>query len=142
MKSILVADDDFEQRELYADLFRSDFEVITANDGQDAWEKIQKHKPSLVFTGIQMPRMTGFELIEKIQSDPMTAFLPIIVFSHLGREEDRHKAQSLGVNFMVKGYDGPIKILNLVKSLLTPREVYKMQNLKPDDDDRTGFTSI
>ena len=142
MKTILVADDDFEQRDLYADLFRSEFEVITANDGADAWEKIQKHKPSLVFTGIQMPRMTGFELITKIQSAPATSFLPIIIFSHLGREEDKNKAQALGVNFMVKGYDTPVKILNLVKSLLTPREVYKIESLKPEDDDRTGFTSI
>ena len=142
MKTILVADDDFEQRELYAELFRADFDVITANDGQDAWEKIQKQKPSLIFTGIQMPRMTGFELIAKIQNDLSTAFVPIIIFSHLGREEDKHKAQSLGVNFMVKGYDSPIKILNLVKSLLTPAEVHRIQSLKPEDDDRAGFMNI
>src|SRR3989344_5882863 len=98
MKNILVVDDDFQQRDLYIEFLRSKGFVVTgANDGQDAWEKIQKQKPDLVFTGIAMPRMTGFELIEKLRATPATASLPIIVFSHLGREEDKKRAKALGV---------------------------------------------
>ncbi len=67
-----------------------------------------------------MPRMTGFELIKKLREAPATKSLPVIIFSHLGRDEDRAKAQTLMVDFMVKGYDGPLKILKLAQSLLDP----------------------
>jgi CheY-like chemotaxis protein len=121
MKKIVVADDDFRQRVLYVDLFRQNgFEVMPAEDGLDAWEQIQKTKPDLVFTGILMPRMTGFELIENLRKNTSTNLLPIIIFSHLGREEDREKAKKLGIAFMVKGYDSPAKILEIVQGLVNP----------------------
>ena len=144
MKKILVADDDYQQRDLYVDLFRSSgFEVVVASDGQDAWEKILKEKPDLVFTGILMPGLTGFELIQKLRADLATRPLPIIVFSHLGRPEDREKAQNFHVEFMIKGFDSPAKILKAVHRMLDPAEPPKPPRLKPDDeDDRTGVAMI
>ena len=141
MKNILVVDDDFQQRDLYIEFLRSKGFVVTgANDGQDAWEKIQKQKPDLVFTGIAMPRMTGFELIEKLRATPATASLPIIVFSHLGREEDKKRAKALGVEFKIKGYDGPVEILQAVEELLTPKKSNKPLSI--EDDTRSGAASI
>ncbi len=120
MKKIIVADDDFQQRDLYVELFKSaGFDVIAANDGQDAWEKTVKEYPDLIFTGIMMPRMTGFELIEKLRADKSTQPIPVIIFSHLGRETDRVKAKSLwNVLFKVKGYDSPADILHSAQHLV------------------------
>lgn len=143
MKKILVADDDLVQRDLYADLFRGNgFEVVIADDGQDALEKIPVEKPDLVFTGILMPRLTGFELIQKLRADAKTSSLPIIVFSHLGRPEDRATAEKFKVTFMVKGYDGPIKILKTVHSFLDSAEQPKPLKIKPEDDDRSGVAMV
>src|SRR3989344_4873246 len=119
-KKILVVDDDFEQRDLYVSLFsENDFDVISASDGQEALERALAEKPDLVFTGIVMPRMDGFELISKLRSNAATSLVPIIIFSHLGREEDRNKAASLAnADFMIKGYNKPKEILARVKQLL------------------------
>jgi CheY-like chemotaxis protein len=142
-KKILVADDDFAQRDLYFELFKgAGFEVTAANDGQDAWEKIQKDRPDLVFTGILMPRMTGFELIDKLRNNRSTETTPIIIFSHLGREEDRKKAGKLAfVEFMVKGYDRPANILKKAQELMTTPHG-QSPVLNPDEDDRQGFTVL
>ncbi|OGE87734.1 MAG: hypothetical protein A3J07_03405 [Candidatus Doudnabacteria bacterium RIFCSPLOWO2_02_FULL_49_13] len=124
MKKILVADDDFLQRDLYVELFRAaGYEVIPANDGQEAWEKAQSEYPDLLFTGIMMPRMTGFELIEKIRNNKALSPVPVIIFSHLGREKDRDQAKMLSnVEFKVKGYDPPADILDTAKTLLKNSE--------------------
>src|SRR3989344_7918655 len=109
MQKILVVDDDFQSREVYLELFRSKgYEVIPADDGLEGLELALKSRPDLVFTGIIMPRMDGFEFIRNLRVNITTAKVPVIMFSHLGREEDRQKAKSLaGVEFMVKGIDGP-----------------------------------
>lgn len=146
MKRILVADDDFEQRDLYLELFRGQgFEVISANDGLDALEKALKDKPDLVFTGIIMPRMDGFELIRNLRNNIATADTPVIMFSHLGRESDRKNAQTLyRVEFVVKGYDTPASILKKAQELLVGNSL----NSQPKpinagvEDDRPGRETI
>src|SRR3989344_3372281 len=95
-KKILVVDDDFEQRDLYASLFRQNgFDVVEANDGLAGLDLALKEKPDLIFTGIIMPKIDGFELIKNVRNNVVTALTPVVVFSHLGREEDRLKALSL-----------------------------------------------
>ena len=119
-KKILVVDDDRVQRELYEDIFSSKgYETITAKDGLEGLDLALKEKPSLIFTGIIMPRMDGFEFIRNLRNNIVTAETPVIMFSHLGREEDRAKAKEFeGTEFMVKGLDGPLDILKKVKLLI------------------------
>ena len=140
MKKILVADDDFDQRDLYVELFKQNgYEVISADDGLEALEKIFKETPDLVFTGIIMPKMDGFELIRNMRNNVATSLIPVIMFSHLGREEDRQKAIILRrVNFVVKGYDSPISILNTVKELLSNSGHRYPIKKSEEIDDRQG----
>lgn len=120
MKKILVVDDDIAQRDFYIEFFKQKgFEVLSAEDGLAGLEKALKEKPDLVFTGIIMPRMDGFELIKNLRTNAVTAKTPVILFSHLGREEDRVKAEKLpGVVFMIKGMDGPKVILEKIQELI------------------------
>jgi len=136
----LVVDDDFQSREIYLELFRSKgYEVIPADDGLEGLELALKDRPDLVFTGIIMPRMDGFEFIRNLRKNSVTAQVPVIMFSHLGREEDREQARKLtDVEFMVKGIDGPLDILVAVKKLLLGES--KAQGLPTDQrSPRTTF---
>ncbi len=144
-KKILVVDDDFEQRNLYLELFQDKgFDVISANDGLEALDKALKEKPDLIFTGIVMPRMDGFELIRNLRSNVPTAKTPVIMFSHLGREEDRQKAMALsGVDFMVKGYDTPSAIFQKVQHLLDHNvNFHPPRPTGEEDNERFARTSI
>lgn len=141
-QKILIADDDYVQRDLYFELFReAGYDVITANDGQEAWEKIEKDPPNLVWTGIQMPRMTGFELVDLMRHNKPTETTPVIIFSHLGRPEDREKAKKLAfVEFMLKGFDRPVNILKKVQDLLASQRSPTPE--PPDNDNRQGYTIL
>jgi CheY-like chemotaxis protein len=118
-KKLLVVDDDLTQRDFYVEFFRQKgYEVTPANDGLEGLDIALQLKPDLVFTGIIMPRMDGFEFIHNLRNNAITAQTPVIMFSHLGREEDREKAKKLAnVIFMVKGMDGPKVILEHVEKL-------------------------
>ncbi len=120
-KKIWVVDDDANLAKIYAETFREGgFEVEIFNDGQEAWDMFQKGKlPDLLFTGIIMPRMTGFQLIEKLQADEKLKSMPVVIFSHRGRPEDRLQARRSGVDdFVVQGTLPLVEIVRRVKLVL------------------------
>lgn len=119
-KKILVVDDDTQQKSLYMEVFQvKGFEVSSASDGLEGLETALKQRPDLVFTGIIMPRMDGFELIKNLRANVATSSIPVVLFSHLGRAEDKARAAKIpNVYFMVKGFDGPNDILKKVEELI------------------------
>jgi len=118
---ILIVDDEENVRNLYADVFREkDFEVIEAIDGVDGLDKATKNVPDLVFTGIVMPRMDGFGLIEALKKNVSTSEIPVMVSSHLGREEDKRRAEKLGAkDFIMLGYHTPYEVVEKVRLLFS-----------------------
>lgn len=128
-KKILIVDDDDFLLGIYAKNFRDEgFEVLTAHDGEEAWEIISGgNAPDVVFTGIVMPRMTGFELIAKMQADPNLAKIPVAISSHRGRPEDEKLAKQMAVDdFIIQGLTTPVEVVRRVKLLLGIRNVYKV----------------
>src|SRR5665647_2104757 len=94
---ILIIDDDTETRNMYVEVFKkNDFEVEEAVDGMDGLEKTLKNIPDIVFSGIVMPRMDGFDLINSLKKNPATSQVPVVISSHLGKAEDEEKARGLG----------------------------------------------
>lgn len=67
MHSILIIDDDDYLRRLYVEVFRqAGFQVIDAKDGAEGLAMTHLHKPDIIFTGIMMPNLTGFEMMRKL----------------------------------------------------------------------------
>ncbi|HLC45022.1 MAG: hypothetical protein A2722_00985 [Candidatus Doudnabacteria bacterium RIFCSPHIGHO2_01_FULL_50_11] len=121
--SILLVDDDLLTRGIFADRFRAEhFEVYEAADGQEGFTLAQQKAPSIIFTGIMMPKMTGFEMVKQLKANLQLQAIPVIVFSHLGREEDKKLAYELGAkDFLVKGITTPNEILHRVQDILLKR---------------------
>lgn len=114
---ILIVDDDAPTREMYAEVFRqNDFDVIEARDGVEGLEKASSHEGiDVIFTGIEMPRMDGFQLTAALKENPATAQIPVFVNSHLGREEDKAAAAELGVkDFIIRGIVPPREVVQRV----------------------------
>lgn len=129
-KSIVVIDDDEETRTLFAEILRSEgFDVREATDGLDGLEKISQMVPDVVLSGIIMPRMDGFALVEGLKRNVVTANVPIVFLSHMGREEDRIRAQSLGVqDFFVTTMMPPREIIGRVNALFTHSQYMVVPN--------------
>lgn len=126
---ILLVDDDVELREMYAEIFENaNFEVIQANDGVEGLDVASKELPDVIFTGIIMPRMDGFSMVEALQKTVMTANIPIVISSHMGREEDRIRAEKLGVkDFLVRGNTPPVEVVERIGALfIEPGDEYHL----------------
>lgn len=117
---ILLVDDDDLIREMYAEVFKktNTYEVLEAHDGVEGLDIATKEVPDVVFTGIVMPRMDGFALVEALKKTVMTANIPFVISSHMGREEDRKRAAELGAKeFVVKNMTTPAQVVEIVNSI-------------------------
>lgn len=118
--SVLLVDDDEEASRLLRSVFHNaGFEVTAAFDGVEGLDSATKHIPDLIITGIVMPRMSGFDMVRGLKNNVTTANIPILVYSHLGREEDREEAIKLGVQgFLIRGMVTPTEIVERVRAFL------------------------
>ena len=123
-RKILIVDDDDSIRGVYADVFKGEgYEVIEATDGVDGMDKATKESPSIIFTGIVMPRMDGFGLAEGLSKNVATSGIPIVMSSHIGREEDRQKALKMGIKkFFVMGMTTPKEVVSQINALFKAAE--------------------
>jgi len=95
----LVVDDSLTMRKVLSRLLeREGFDVVTANDGMDAVQKLQTSNPVIILTDIEMPRMDGFEFARHVRDNAATANTPLIVISSRTAEKHRNVATELGVN--------------------------------------------
>lgn len=99
---VLIIDDSITVRELLSMTFKkSGYRVEQARDGQEAWEKMRSGMPcELVFCDMEMPRMNGMELLEKMSGDPRLSELPIAMLTSRTAEKMKRRAGELGA----KGY--------------------------------------
>jgi two-component system chemotaxis response regulator CheY len=150
---ILVVDDEQSTREMYAEVFRSSgMEVAEAEDGMDGLEKATKDVPDIVFTGIIMPKLDGFGLMEALKKNVITSGVPVVISSHLGREVDKQKANQLGArDFFVLNFTPPNEVVARIKAIFTEGGVYRIafdamaldaQQLAKDLNLNNGFQCV
>jgi len=104
MKNILlVEDEEFLANLLKARLEKSEMTAKVARDGQEALTLLKENKFDLVLLDLILPKVSGFEVLEAIQSDPSLQNIPVMVISNLGQESDINRGQALGaVEYFVK----------------------------------------
>ena len=117
--TILVADDQASNRELLEELLTlQGFTVIAVQDGTSALEQLTRGHIDLVILDVMMPRLTGFEVCEKIKSNPQTYLLPVVLITALSNKEDRLKGiQSGADDFLSRPVDRS-ELLARVQSLM------------------------
>lgn len=121
-KRILLCDDELHiLRALEIKFLRSGYEVITAGDGEEGWEQLQKLRPDIVITDCQMPRLNGLGLAERIHNTPELTHLPVIMLTAKGYELDRSEVNRLfGIRAIVNKPFSPRQVFSMVEDLLSP----------------------
>lgn len=90
-QKILIVDDSKTIRMQIKDMLpKGNFEIIEAKDGEEGLEMIQQERPNLVLLDFFMPRMNGWEVVQRVQTFPKLQMIPIVMMS--GRREDVEKA--------------------------------------------------
>ena len=102
---VLLADDNADMRDYAHRLLQSKFQVITAVDGEDAYQKLLHHRPDLLLTDVMMPRLDGFGLLQKVRSHPDTKNIPVIFLSARAGEEAKVEGLEAGADdYLVKPF--------------------------------------
>jgi len=97
------------------------YPVVTALNGQEALEAVERERPALVITDILMPRLDGYAMAQNLRTNPRTRSIPIVFLSATYiTPEDKAFAMSLGaVRFLEKPVDTEEFLLTIAEVLLT-----------------------
>ncbi len=102
---ILLADDNADMRDHVTHILGQEYEIFTAQDGQQALELVGQHRPDLVLTDVMMPRLDGLGLLRTLRADPSTATIPVIFLSARAGEEMRIEGLHAGADdYLVKPF--------------------------------------
>lgn len=115
---VLAEDDPFISRMYITKLTSGGYEVHTANNGREAYDLIKSTNPDLVMMDINMPELTGFEVIRALKSDGLD-ISKIIVLTNSPDTADRDTAKELGVDFLVKADLTPREVLDQINTRLS-----------------------
>ncbi|MCP4157094.1 MAG: hybrid sensor histidine kinase/response regulator [bacterium] len=119
-QTILVVDDSMLVREMEKNLLEgAGYNVVTAINGMDGYNKALSRRYDLVLADIEMPEMNGFEMIENIKKIEEYSDVPTIVLSTVEKEEDKVKGINLGVNAWMQKQDfNDTEILKVIKRFI------------------------
>lgn len=119
-KSILIVEDSITSRMLLKNILEAaGYRVETAVDGLDGLTHLKTSSVNLVISDVEMPRMNGFELTEKIRADTTLAHLPLILVTSLSAKEDRERGVESGANaYIVKSSFDQSNLLEVIGRLI------------------------
>ena len=118
MKRILAVDDTITLRKMLRDcLEKAGHEVVEAEDGKRALERMRECKPDIVMTDLNMPVMNGLEFIESARGEDMGRSTPMLLLTTETADELKARAKAVGATgWLTKPFD-PAQILRLVDQL-------------------------
>jgi two-component system sensor histidine kinase and response regulator WspE len=119
-RRILVVDDSITVREVERQLLqRRGYHVEIAVDGKEGLNALKAGKFDLLVTDVDMPRMTGIELIRALRKEPRFAELPVIIVSYKDRQEDRLAGLDAGANaYLTKSSFHDDSLIRMVEDLI------------------------
>ncbi len=118
-KTILVADDETHILHVVSMKLRNaGYEVITAMDGEEAFELCLSESPDLIITDYQMPVMTGLELCKKLKETEETKDIPAVMLTARGFDIEPDEMLAAGIAADLAKPFSPREVLGKVDELL------------------------
>ncbi|MEK6798575.1 MAG: response regulator [Planctomycetota bacterium] len=121
--TVLLVDDNEQNLELLEIYMEdlSDVRVVTATNGLEAMERVEKDKPDLILLDIMMPKMSGFEVCKRVKSDPKTRDTIIVMVTALNETSDIERAAECGTDDYISKPVEKKAMVDLVRSLLATK---------------------
>jgi two-component system phosphate regulon response regulator PhoB len=121
-KTILVADDETHILHVVSlKLRNAGYRVVTARDGQEAFELAEQEKPDLIITDYHMPQLSGLELCQKLKQKASTSGIPAIMLTARGYHLDPEDTEKSGILRMLSKPFSPRQLLATVNEVLQQR---------------------
>jgi len=131
-KKILACDDERHiVRLIQVNLERAGYNVVTAFDGTEALRKVEAEHPDLIVLDVMMPKMDGFEVLKRLQANPETRDIPVIMLTAKAQDADVFRGWSSGVSSYLTKPFNPLELLTFIRRIFSGHDDY---------DDGTGKT--
>ncbi len=137
MARILVCEDDELLREMYSDvLIGAGHDITTALDGEESLQKVSQGGYDLVLLDIIMPKMSGLDVMQKLQSSPPPTPNKTVVFlTNIDKGDEIDRAQQLGQGYIIKSQITPGDLIARVASFLGAPQQTPAQVVQPGQPD-------
>lgn len=121
---ILIADDNQPNRELLeAYLAGIDCDTEMAVDGQDTLAKVKSFQPDLILLDVMMPKLSGFEVCQKLKADGATRKIMILMVTALNEAGDIERAVKAGTDDFLSKPVNKLELTKRVENMLTLKDV-------------------
>ena len=119
-KRILIIDDESDIREVAQMSLEtvSGWQVLTAESGDEGITKAKQEKPDAILLDAMMPSMDGPATFQKLQADPSTKQIPVIMFTAKVQASDRKRFADLGVKDLIAKPFDPMKLGSQIAAIL------------------------
>ncbi|BCN93236.1 Fis family transcriptional regulator [Thiomicrorhabdus immobilis] len=118
MKKLLYVDDASSMRKLVNLVLSKEFEITLAENGQQGYEAVLNSPFDVIISDVNMPVMTGLELLEKLRAHPNSKFTPILMLTTEASPELKAEGKRLGATgWIVKPFD-PEKLSGIINRVL------------------------
>jgi two-component system alkaline phosphatase synthesis response regulator PhoP len=123
-KRVLVVDDEIHIVHVVAIKLRNNgYEVLSADNGAEAFELACKERPDIIVTDYQMPVMTGLELVEKLRQRQETKDIPVIMLTARSFAIPKEQQEDLRISGCLSKPFSPKELLGDIEDVLYQREV-------------------
>lgn len=134
---LLIIEDHDEMREYLCSLFKEDYNVIEAGNGEEGVAMADKYIPKLIISDIMMPVKDGFECSREIRENKRTFHIPVIFLTAKAEDADRLKSLRIGVDDYIMKPFNPELLKEKVKALIEQRDLLRKlyaKTLMMDED--------
>lgn len=119
-KRILVVEDQEDNRQIIRDMLAgTDYEIIEAENGEEALAAVAKQRPDLILMDIQLPIMDGYTATRRIKADPALRSIPIIAVTSYALSGEDKKAREAGCDAYIPKPYSPRELLAKVRQYLS-----------------------
>ena len=120
MAKVMLVEDDKSLREIYSiRLAAEGYAIVSAGDGEEALGVAVQEKPDLIISDVMMPKISGFDMLDILRSQPETNKIKVIMMTALSSEDQRQRGESLGADrYLVKSQVGIEDVINAVHEVL------------------------
>lgn len=118
-KRFLIVDDSASMRQLVSITIKdAGYDVLVAENGEDAMGKLKSTKVDMVITDLNMPEMDGIEFIKKLRDMPDYKFVPIVMLTTESQETKRQEGKQAGASGWIVKPFLPEQLLDVVKKFV------------------------
>lgn len=116
----MLVEDDKSLREIYSiRLVAEGYDIISAGDGEEALALAVQYKPELIISDVMMPKISGFDMLDILRSQPETSKIKVIMMTALSSDDQRQRGETLGAErYLIKSQVGIEDVINVVHEVL------------------------